>query len=211
MARTPVLPEAPRATSHAQTRQRTPPWRPNGRPCRASRSPSRESRPVTPPAVQPCAGLQRCAPIAPCRLDRRTDGCPPRTAGAAGIEFAQLGYRLLGLFVVTGPGVGGGERAERALSFPDVVRERFLAPLDRLLPLRQMVMEVAKVDLPDGRHGIMRTQAKRGLLADDAILGVAEEHSIEAGLRNGPSVIGIVGDRRLSLGDGRPPLRFPLE
>ena len=44
------------------------------------------------------------------------------------------------------------------------------------------------------------TQAKRGLLADDTILGVAEEHSIEAGLRNGPSVIGIVGDRRLGLG-----------
>ena len=67
------------------------------------------------------------------------------------------------------------------------------------------------MDLPNGRHRIMRTEAKRGLLACEAILGVVEKHSIVAGLRNGPGVVRIVRDRCLRLGHRRPPLPFPLE
>jgi hypothetical protein len=64
------------------------------------------------------------------------------------------------------------------------------------------------MDLPDGRHGVTRTKAQRGLFTCDAVFGVAYEHPIEGGGRNGPGVIGIVGDRRLGLGNRRPHCDF---
>ena len=74
----------------------------------------------------------------------------------ARIDFLQLRQGLSGLFVVAGPGVGGGEMDPR-VEVLRRARDRLFAPFDRLLPLRQIIVEVANVRLPKGDPRIART------------------------------------------------------
>jgi hypothetical protein len=64
-----------------------------------------------------------------------------------GIDLQELRDRVFGLFVMTGPRVGGGERGKR-VPVRRVVLGRHAAPFDRLFPLSQKAMTVAKMKLP---------------------------------------------------------------
>src|SRR5208337_3407710 len=82
--------------------------------------------------------------------------------------------------------------------FPRLCRG-LAAPFDRLFPLRQKVMTVAKMELPLRHLVFVRTKAKRGFNIGDPVPAAAEIHFIKAGVSVCPSVIAIVRDRRLGL------------
>src|SRR3984957_20889378 len=71
----------------------------------------------------------------------------PSLNGEVRIKLPQLGNGLLRLLVVAGPRVGGGEVDERVHALI-AARDRLAAPLDRLLPLGEVGMGVAHVELP---------------------------------------------------------------
>src|SRR5271170_5701001 len=74
-----------------------------------------------------------------------------------------------------------------------------------------MVVEIAKVDLPNWLLEIMRAQTKRALDASHALLAVAEVHFPIAGIGNGVGIVGVVSDRSFGLGDRRSVFIFVLE
>ena len=86
----------------------------------------------------------------------------PRSARCSRAEPSALGDGLLRLLVVSRPGKGGGELAVRISNLRDA-RDRLLAPWDRLLPLREVVVQDARMELPPGppdRAGSVETRSR---------------------------------------------------
>ncbi len=85
------------------------------------------------------------------------------------------------------------------------------APFDRLLPLREMAVEVAREELPQGYIRIVRAQPKRRFNSREGVFAVAEEQVPEAALCMRVRIVGIIGKRGLSLRYRRSPLLFVEE
>src|ERR1700722_6566545 len=96
----------------------------------------------------------------------------PALHGEVRIEFPQLRDGLLGLLVVAGPSIGGGEVDVREHGVV-AARNRLAAPFDRLFLLGQMGVEVARFELPPGHVRIARTQPKRLFEPSEAVLAMA--------------------------------------
>ena len=140
---------------------------------------------LRPRAGRPCARPRRCARCA-LKVGSSLQWMPdPGLHGEAGIDFLQLGRGLLRLLVVAGPGVGGGEVDETGTKFCRAAGDRLVAPFDRLLPLREMGVEVANIVLPKRHARIARAQPKRGFDAREAVLGCGRETSSRSRVAHG--------------------------
>src|ERR1700722_17674063 len=122
----------------------------------------------------------------------------PGLDGEVRIQFSQLGDCIFRLLVVAGPGVGGGE-VDIWVHARVAARDRLAAPFDRLLPLREVCVEVAHEELPTANVGITWAQANRGFNSGEAVLAVAEKTCSKSEVRMRVWIVGVVRKRSLSL------------
>ena len=87
-----------------------------------------------------------------------------------------------------------------------VARGCLLAPVERLLPLRQMGVEVAHIPSPPRHFGIVGAQAKCSFDARKAVLAAAEKHLSISRSSVSDGIVIVLGDSGLGLGDRRRPL-----
>jgi len=122
----------------------------------------------------------------------------PGLYGVAGLNCLQLSDGLLRLLVAPGPSVGGSELDLRIKNLREA-RDRLLAAWYGLVPLLEVIVQDAQIELPPRRARVTRTQSKRGPNLRKAVLGAADIHLQETNIRMGVGVIGVQRNRGFKL------------
>ena len=129
---------------------------------------------ASPSGTPPCAGLRHTLGLAlKLQIVRELDA-GHLLHGEARFQLEQACDRRPGLRIMAEPAVGGGE-INIGKPMSGIRRDRLLAPLDRLLPLRQNRVRITNVKLPRIAGRVAGAQTKRSFDFGNCLFGPAEK------------------------------------